>query len=72
MFCQILHKTSAPNIEFAIDIPWSEERGAFVGHIFVFLYLRFCNAFVFENRTLHRLSGKWKFGTEFLPIDFVR
>ena len=69
MFCQNLHKTSNPKIEFAIDIPRSEERGTFLGHISHF-FLRLVSLFFAmflptKRRTLHRKGGKRNFGMEF-------
>ena len=56
-------------IEFAIDIPWSEERSTFLSHILFFFLgigiLIFCYVFAFK-KTSSSTEGRGKeFGTEF-------
>ena len=69
MFCQNLHKTSNPKIEFAIDIPRSEERGTFLGHISHFFFaigiFVFCNVFAFKKTHSSPEGRKMEFGMEF-------
>ena len=69
MFCQNLHKTNNPKIEFAIDIPRSEERGTFLGHIshvfFAIGIFVFCNVFAFKKTHSSPEGRKTEFGTEF-------